>query len=239
MGTLFEELAYSQTSLGELILRRRRDPAKNIDIYEVKLNDEFLMSSLFTEGEIELARLGLVALPATQQLDVVVGGLGLGHTACAALEDERVASLIVVEALGDVIDWHQRGLVPLGNPLTSDPRCRLIEGNFFELVRDEGFDPHQPMRQFDAILVDIDHSPSMTLHESHKQFYSREGLTELTRFIKQGGVFALWSNEPPEEDFCEILEEVFDSWDAHVVSFPSLHRDRDASNTVYVAQMGD
>ena len=46
----------------------------------MKLGDEFLMSSLFTEAEIQLARLGLAALDDSGEntLDIVVGGLGLG-----------------------------------------------------------------------------------------------------------------------------------------------------------------
>ena len=45
-----------------------------VDVYEVKLGDEFLMSSLFPVAEIELARLGLAAC-AGDELDVLVGGL--------------------------------------------------------------------------------------------------------------------------------------------------------------------
>ena len=55
-----EELAYHQTPLGDLILRRRNEPRlENREVYEVKLGDEFLMSSLFTKAEEELARFGL------------------------------------------------------------------------------------------------------------------------------------------------------------------------------------
>ena len=61
--------------MGEISLRRRRDPALNVDVYEVKLDDEFLMSSLFTVAEVELARLGLAQV-VDADLDVVVGGLG-------------------------------------------------------------------------------------------------------------------------------------------------------------------
>ena len=56
------------------------------------------MSSLFTEAEIQLAKLGLDGLEG-DELDVVVGGLGLGYTALAALENPRVRSLIVVEVM--------------------------------------------------------------------------------------------------------------------------------------------
>jgi len=43
-----------------------------------------------------------LALLASDGLDVVVGGLGLGYTARAALEDSRVQSLTVVDALAEV-----------------------------------------------------------------------------------------------------------------------------------------
>jgi hypothetical protein len=52
-----------------------------------------LMSSLFTASEIALARLGLAELSGAD-LDVVVGGLGLGYTAKAVLEREAVKSLV-------------------------------------------------------------------------------------------------------------------------------------------------
>lgn len=45
-------------------------------------------------------------------LDVVVGGLGLGYTAQAVLEHQSVKSLIVVEALEAVINWHETALLP-------------------------------------------------------------------------------------------------------------------------------
>jgi len=66
-------------------------------------------------------------------LDVVVGGLGLGYTAVTALEYPQVRELLVVDTMQEVIDWHQQGLLPLGEKLTSDPRCRLVHGDFFAM----------------------------------------------------------------------------------------------------------
>ena len=63
-----EELAWSETPRGEISLRRRIEPTLKVDVYEVKLGDEFLMSSLFTVAEIELARLGLTRAKG-EQLD--------------------------------------------------------------------------------------------------------------------------------------------------------------------------
>src|SRR6266545_2108584 len=159
----FEELDYRPTPIGALSLRRRRELKLGVDVFEIKLGDKFLMSSLFTASEIALARLGLAEL-SEHGLDVVVGGLGLGYTAKAVLEHQKVASLLVVEALEAVIEWHAEGLVPLGPELTGDLRCRFVQGDFFALAASEaGFDPAVPARRFDAVLVDIDHSPAFLL----------------------------------------------------------------------------
>src|SRR3981189_2733413 len=140
MSAYFEELDFRPTPMGVLSLRRRRHPTSGVDIYEIKLGDEFLMSSAFTAAEIALARLGLAALE-RGDLDVIVGGLGLGYTAQAVLENSRVRSLIVVDALAEVIEWHEQGLLPLGKQLTGDPRCRLFNGDFFAMSHStDGFD---------------------------------------------------------------------------------------------------
>ena len=55
----FEELAWEPTGIGDVSLRRRQHPVTGIDIFEVKLGDEYLMSSLFTVAEIALADLAL------------------------------------------------------------------------------------------------------------------------------------------------------------------------------------
>lgn len=232
---MFKELAYAETPLGELSLRLRTELKLGVEVYEIKLNEEFLMSSLFTVAEEELARLGLAALN-LPEMDIVVGGLGLGYTARAALEHENVKSLIVVEMLEDVIKWHQEKILPLGEALCGDTRCRLVQGDFFACVKDKGFDPDHPDRRFHAILLDIDHAPNFTLHDSHDGFYSREGLMRLLERLHPGGVFALWSNDPPDEKFIDVLRTVFPDVDAHAVRFPNPLRDAEESNTVYVAK---
>ncbi|HEV7877642.1 spermidine synthase [Bradyrhizobium sp.] len=232
MSVYFEEMDFRPTPMGALSLRRRRQLSTGIDVYEIKLGDEFLMSSLFTVAEIALARLGLAALERAD-LDVVVGGLGLGYTAQAVLEDRRVRSLIVVDALAEVIEWHERGLLPLGRQLMADSRCRFVAGDFFAMSA-SALDPQSPGRRFDAVLVDIDHSPQNLLHPNHAALYRPEGLRKLAGHLHPGGVFALWSNDPPDAAFKAVLANVFATSDAHVVTFDNPLQDRDASNTVYI-----
>src|SRR4051794_36136282 len=243
MSLSFEELDFRPTPMGVLSLRRRRRPMSDVDIYEIKLGDEFLMSSQYTTAEIELARLGLAALGPTGlkgDLDVVVGGLGLGYTAGAVLENTGVRSLIVVDALAEVIEWHEQGLLPFGKQLTGDPRCRLFNGDFFAMSHSSaGFDADAPGRRFDAVLVDIDHSPRNLLHPRHAALYQPEGIGRLADHLQPRGVFALWSNDPPDEAFTRVLAGVFAISDAHVVTFDDWRGDPNASNTVYVAVKAD
>lgn len=234
MSARFEELDWRPTPIGEVSLRRRRDPATGVDIFEVKLGEEFLMSSLFTVAEIELARLALARLPGAD-LDVAVGGLGLGYTAAAVLADDRVSDLVVVDALEPVIDWHHRGLVPLAPQLTSDPRCRLVHGDFFAMSEGSGFDSQAPGRLFHAVVVDIDHSPAHPLADGSAGFYSKTGTQRLAEHLRPGGVYALWSNDPPDDAYLDVLAAVFVDVTAEVVTFPNPLQDRPATNTVYVA----
>ena len=234
MSLSFEELDFRPTPMGVLSLRRRRRPMSDVDVYEIKLGDEFLMSSQFTAAEVELARLGLGAL-GRADLDVVVGGLGLGYTARAVLENAGVRSLIVVDALAEVIEWHEQGLLPLGKELTGDPRCRFVNGDFFAMSSStEGFDHRSQGRRFDAVLVDIDHSPRNLLHPRHAALYEPAGLKRLAAHLRPGGVFALWSNDPPDRAFEDVLASAFATSAAHVVSFENPLQHRDASNTIYL-----
>ncbi len=234
MAARFQELAFAATGMGELVLRRRREPSLDVDVYEVKLGDEYLMSSLFTVAEIELARLGLARLPGAE-LDVVVGGLGLGYTAAAVLAEPRVRSLVVVEALAEVIGWHRQGLLPDAERLTADRRTRLVHADFFARARDvEGFDPDAPGRRFHAVLLDVDHTPRHVLHPGHAAFYTTEGLQRLAAHLLPGGVFALWSDDPPDEEFLAVLAGVLDDASAEVVPFANPLTGGTSSNTIYL-----
>lgn len=234
----FEELAFEQTPMGELTLRRRVEPAIDADVFEVKLGDEFLMSSLFTVAEEELSRLGLAALaPDRGDLDIVVGGLGLGYTAVTALADARVRSMTVVDALPAVIDWHERRLLPVSSQLVDDPRTRLVHADFFALMRGEpGSSPALPER-VDTILLDVDHSPTFTLDPSHADLYTVAGLRRLAAHLRAGGVFALWSDDPPEAGFLEVLRSVFPHVEGHTVAFDNPLTGGRSRNGVYVATL--
>ena len=236
MTHIFEELDFQKTPLGEISLRRRSDARLDGElVYEVKLGEEFLMSSLFTEAEIQLSQIGLSSLDGTDW-DVVVGGLGLGYTAAAVLENLSVRSLKVIEVMDPVIDWHRRGLVPLGKKLISDPRCAFVQADFFEMAASPGgFDRTDPTRLAHALLLDIDHSPSHWLNPANGGFYTAAGLRKMAKKLHPGGVFGLWSNDLPDEEFTRLLGTIFQSVGAHAVSFDNPYSGGQSSNTIYLA----
>ncbi|GAB3632200.1 spermidine synthase [Microbacterium shaanxiense] len=232
MITRFEELDWQSTPIGDLMLRRRTEPAVGREIYEVKLGDEYLMSSLFTVAEEELAHLGLAAVEG-EDLSVLVGGLGLGYTAVAALRDERVRALTVIDRLGAVIGWHERMLLPASTALVGDARTTLVEDDFFAVMRAA---PAEGRGGYSAILLDVDHSPRHQLDPTHADLYDAAGLRSLARHLVPRGVFALWSDDPPDDDFMVELNDVFDDAAAHVVDFDNPVTGGVSSNTIYVGR---
>ena len=197
MSARLEELDFQSTPMGELTLRRRHEPMLDVDVYEVKLGDEYLMSSLFTVAEEELARRGLGVVDG-DELNVLVGGLGLGYTAVTALHDARVASLTVVDTLPrrDRLARAQAAarVGRAGRRPAHPPRRG-------RLLRAHAAEPTADGPRYDAILVDIDHSPRHRLADSHGDLYSPAGLRAASRHLDPGGAFALWSDDPPDDAF--------------------------------------
>ncbi|PHR91837.1 MAG: spermidine synthase [Robiginitomaculum sp.] len=240
MSRLFEELDYRETPIGPISLRRRHLLSLKTDVYEIILGDEHLMSSLFTVSEIALAHLGLAKLEG-DDLDVVVGGLGLGYTAGAVLEDKRVRSLIVVELLDAVVDWHEAGLLPLDPPLSADPRCQCVRGDFFAMAQSEtGFAhpeiQHTSGQKFHAILIDIDHTPDWLLDARSGSFYSEAGLKKLSMHLHPGGIMGLWSDAVTDTDFLARLQNVFEEVWAEPVTFDNPLQNKPFTQTVYLAR---
>jgi len=238
MQSIFEELDYQQTPFGEISLRKRSEPRLDHKlIYEVKLGDEFLMSSLFVEAEQQLSSLSLTHLADSgyaSDLSVVVGGLGLGYTALTALENTAVSRLRVIDVMQPVIDWHRQGILPIGDVLANDSRCELLHADFFAEATStsSGFFDDQPVH---AVLLDIDHSPSHWLNQSNSDFYSSNSLQKMAKKIVPKGVFALWSNDLPDADFTNHLKSIFSAVETHVVAFPNPYSGGESTNSIYVS----
>lgn len=238
MELIFEEIDYQETELGAISLRKRSEPRlDNLLIYEVKLNEEWLMSSLFVDAEEELSRLGLKKLKEnghSKRLNIVVGGLGLGYTSVTALNDKDVINLRTIDVMPAVINWHQRGLLPVGDVLETNPRSSLILGDFFAIAGNQapGFISKEKVH---GVFLDIDHSPSHWLNQGNQSFYSKQSLTNMAKKIMSNGVFGLWSNDLPDPTFVDLLNTVFASTETHVVEFENPYTGQTSTNSVYIS----
>lgn len=197
-----EILAYDDTPLGPLCLRRRELLAEpGTVVTEVSLNHEFLMSSYNTASERALASVAL-EMHAGPTLDALVGGLGLGYTARAALDSPRVSRVEVVEYLPQVIGWLERGLFPLSGELKADERLGVVRGDVYRRLL------APPLRPHDLILIDVDHSPADRLAAANGAFYTEDGLTRARAHLKPGGVLGVWSYDE-SAPFVAVLRRVF------------------------------
>jgi spermidine synthase len=198
----FEVIDHVDSPLGVLILRRRTAPVP--DVIELTLEHQFLMSSAVTVSERALA-IRAIALHGGSNLDVVIGGLGLGYTSKAALDSDRVARVEVVELVQGIVDWVASGVIPLGKELMADVRFHAVQDDVFERLR------RPPTRTHDLLLIDVDHSPDERLGESSDSFYAHANLLLAAQHLKPGGVFGVWStSENPtfESELRKTFEDV-------------------------------
>ena len=197
-----EILAYEETSLGPLCLRRREllsEPGTSVT--EVTLNHAFLMSSYNTDSERAISNRS-VEIHGGSNLKARVGGLGLGYTARELLCHENVASVEVVEFLPPVIDWLRNGLVPLSAELNATENLQITAGDVYQRLRDP------PRDLFDLIVIDVDHSPSDQLGETEHAFYTPEGLLKARSHLREGGILAVWSYAESSR-FSDALRSTF------------------------------
>tara|TARA_B110000495_G_scaffold53454_1_gene44850 strand:- start:4195 stop:4893 length:699 start_codon:yes stop_codon:yes gene_type:complete len=202
----FEILAYEETPLGLLCLRRREILSQpGTLVTEVTLNHEFLMSSYLTASEKSLSKLGLDLVQSNgsnENLRVLVGGLGLGYTAESALDSEGVSHVEVVEFLPQVVAWLENGLVPLAGRLNADERLSVTHGDIYERLSRPG------AQDFDLVAIDVDHSPEDVLGEQSRGFYSCQGIERAKSHLTRGGVLGVWSYDE-SSPLLANMKEVF------------------------------
>ena len=226
----FEILAYDDTPLGMLYLRRREllnEPGTLVT--EVTLNHEFLMSSLHTDSERALASVAL-EMNAGQNLNVMIGGLGLGYTAAEILKSPRVSALGVIEFLPQVISWLDDGLVPLSESLKGDSRLEVVQGDVYQILAGP------PSTLYDLILIDVDHSPDEHLNGANSAFYTADGLELAKQHLSDTGILGIWSFAE-SSPFVDALRAAFREVRVEPVTFENRHMNETSTDWLFFGQM--
>jgi spermidine synthase len=177
-------LARSVSERGELALLRRPDGA-----LELRVNGLFAMDTVETTSERLLASHALESIePTTTGLSVLVGGLGLGFTVAALLDDPRVSRVMVAEIEPELVRWHRDGIVPAPrNTLLDDPRLDVVIADVRDLVVE------QPAQTHDLVLLDVDNGPGFLLYHRNAAIYREPFLTACRAVLRPGGSIAIWS----------------------------------------------
>jgi spermidine synthase len=222
----FEVIDHAESPLGTIILRRRNPPEEHV--LELTLDHQLLMSSRVTFSECALAT-HAIAMHGGTDLDVLIGGFGLGYTCKAALDSDRVARVEVVEFVAGVIAWAERGVIPLGPELMRDPRFRVTQDDVYDRMR------RAPIQKHDLVLIDVDHSPDAHLGESSDSFYAHAGLALAKQHLEPGGVFGVWStSESPA--FEAELRQTFDEVRVEPIDFFNETVGRPETNWLFLAR---
>jgi spermidine synthase len=195
-------IARAHTAIGDLVLRRRELQAEpGVFFVELLVDDRMLMSDFNARSERALARAS-VARSRGEDLRVLVGGLGLGHTAHEALASARVTRLDVVEYVPELVAWFEALLIPLAAELRADPRFGVIVDDVYARLQ------RPAAERYDLILVDVDHAPDDPLAATSGSFYTADGLRRVCAHLAPGGLLAVWSYAE-NRAFETTLREVF------------------------------
>lgn len=161
-------------------LRRRDDGAT-----ELRVNGVFVMDDRETSSERELARIVLDLGAA----DLLVGGLGLGHTLRELLTSSVVRRVVVAELHPEIADWMRDGTIP-GADLLADPRTELVLDDVRAVVE------AQAPGSLDAIVLDVDNGPDFLVHDHNAQIYETAFVQTCAERLRPGGHLCIWSMGP-------------------------------------------
>ncbi|MDH2414931.1 hypothetical protein [Nocardioides sp. CER19] len=217
-----DEVARAESERGELVLRRRPDGT-----LELRANGVFVMDTVETSTERALATraLELHARPAT----VLVGGLGLGFTLRAVLEDGRVERVTVVEIEEALPGWMRDGTVP-GSDLLADPRVTVTVGDVAQVLAVSAGST------YDLVLLDVDNGPGYLVHDANADLYEAAALEQARRATRPGGTVVVWS-AAQAPGLGATMERVFGRWRSEAVAYDVDLQGRAETYWLYVGHV--
>jgi spermidine synthase len=179
----WRELGRAKVGDGDLVLARRGDE------FAIRLRGAELMNSRQHASEEALATLGCAGLATVAGARVLIGGLGMGFTARAALDAlPPDAEVTIAELVPEVVKWNKEHLGDLAKRPLEDPRVKLRMGDVAGAIAEKQDHWH-------AILLDVDNGPDAFTSPHNAALYGLKGLIAARRALVRGGAFGVWSVE--------------------------------------------
>ena len=217
------EIARAETERGDVVLRRRTSDTA-ADVVELRVNGVFVMDTLETTSEIELAAqaLDLVDEPKA----VLIGGLGLGFTLQRVLADPRVERAAVVEIEEPLIEWMRNGTVPHGPALLADARVTVVNADIAMAIA-------EARSTYDLVLLDVDNGPGYLVHDTNSGVYEHDFLVSTQRILNPGGALVVWSSATAP-GLAATMEQVFGNCTEH--RYDVLLQEREEQYLLYLSR---
>lgn len=160
--------------------------------YAIRLQGLDLMTSRVHGSEETLATMVCERVGERTNVKVLVGGLGMGFTLAAALQQLGPDAVVeVAELVPAVVEWNQGPLAHLAGCPLDDPRTRLRQADLAAIIKSSN-------SAFDGIMNDVDNGPDGLLRPGNRWLYSARGLAATYRALRPGGVLTVWSVGPDE-----------------------------------------
>ena len=157
------------------------------DEYIILADGAILMSSRMHGSEEALATLACQRVRTLRQPSVLIGGLGMGFTLRAALDLlPEDATVVVAELVPAVVEWNRGPLGPLAKHPLKDKRVRVATEDVVVTLSSR-------LGQFDAVLLDVDNSPTAFTASNNAGLYAKFGIAAACAALKTEGVLAVWA----------------------------------------------
>lgn len=155
--------------------------------YSIRVGSYELMNSRIHTSEDALASLVCSRLGSRARARFLIGGLGMGFTLAAVLEEAAAdAEVVVAELVPEVVAWHRGPLRVVSGTALDDSRVTIREEDVAHIIRGT-------TAEFDAIILDVDNGPRALTSRQNEWLYGTEGLRGAHRALRPAGILAIWS----------------------------------------------
>ncbi len=189
-----------ETKEGTLALKQRGERD-----FLITIDGRVLMSSTAHRSEQALGivacrRLANYAVPR-----VLVGGLGMGFTLRAVLDELPKNARVTVAELNPITEtWCRGPLAELTAHAVEDPRVKVEIIDVAKAIARAA--SGQPGLRFDAIVIDLYVGPDAASTRDDP-LYGRRAAAQACQALTAGGVFSIWG-EAYDETYAQRLERV-------------------------------
>ncbi len=216
-------------------LDQARVPGHNNDVtlrrrgkeFSIRTHETELMNSRVHGSEETLAEKTLERLSHQPNLNILIGGLGMGYTLAAALKHSADNSQITVaELIPAVVQWNRKYLGHLAGQPLEDKRVHVVEADVADTIGNDNL-------KWDAILLDVDNGPEGLTRKTNDRLYSTTGLKKTFKTLSSGGILAVWSSKNDPE-FTRRLQQC--RFNTKAIQVRARKTGKGSMHTIWIAQ---